>query len=128
MSFNYLIDFNPITKICQTFLKSKLLADFTNYFSQLFCKNCPKNVANLLFATGVLSLTYSTLAFFYKQYNMWKWVPSHFDNRKTVNKEYLTSRYGKGYVVITGAAEGIGGAYAEMLAPMFNLILIDWNK
>ena len=68
------------------------------------------------------------MAMLYKQYNLWKWVPSHFQNRKTVNKEYLTNRYGEGYVVITGCTDGIGLGFAEVLAPMFDLILVARNQ
>lgn len=55
-------------------------------------------------------------------------MPSHYANRKTVNKEDLIKRYGKGHVVITGGAQGIGYAYAEILAPIFDLILVEINE
>lgn len=38
-------------------------------------------------------------------------------------------RYGEGWVVITGGAEGIGRAYAEYFAQKgFNILILDHNK
>lgn len=87
MWFNNLVNYNPVTKIIEGILKSsKLLSDFVDYFANLFCKNCPNNIGNILFGLGVTSVTFSTLAFFFRFYQNWKWIPSHFANRKTVNK------------------------------------------
>ena len=38
-------------------------------------------------------------------------------------------RYGHGWVVITGGAEGIGRAYAEYFAEKgFDILILDYNK
>lgn len=111
--FNYLVDYNPLTKVISAVLNSsKLLSDLVDYFANIFCPNCPNNVQSMLFASGVLSLTFSTLCFFWKQYHIWKWIPAHFQHRKDVNKSYLNSKYGKGYAMITGCTDGIGQAFA----------------
>ena len=83
-----------------------------DYFSKLFCRNCPNNLRNIFFGLGILTTTFSTLGFFYKQYYNWKWIPKHFENKKTVNKDNFIKRYGDGHAIITGGAQGIGYAYA----------------
>ena len=127
--FNYLVDYNPLTKVVSSVLSSfKLLSDLVDYFARIFCPNCPTNLQSMLFASGVLSLTFSALRFFWKQYHTWNWIPAHFQRRKDVNQSYFHDKYGKGYAVITGCTDGIGQAFAEVLAPMFGLILVARNR
>lgn len=57
---------------------------------------------------------------------MWSWLPSHFRNYKNFNEKELKEKYGHCYVLITGAADGIGYAYARFFAKLgFDLIMVD---
>lgn len=77
---------------------------------------------------GVLSVTCYTLGFLYKKYKEWEWAIDHIQNARTVSKRSLVSRYGDGWIVVTGCTDGIGWAFCELLAPMFNLVLVARNE
>lgn len=124
---NHIIEHNPVTWAGQKlFSHSTLLTNLATYFSNLFLNSASSKVQKFLFAIGLASITYKLSLSLYNNYQFWKFLPSYLRNRSQYNPQSLKERYGDCYVLITGAADGIGYAYSREFAKLgFNLIMVD---
>lgn len=84
-TLNWIVDLNPIARGLQWVFRSRLLSDLTDYFYGLLFQPRFDKTSRLLFTVGIAAITYRSLAFAYKQYKAWSWLPAHFRNRKTVS-------------------------------------------
>lgn len=100
---NFLIDCNPfalgVNKLAEA---SNLFSDLSGYFAQLLLKGVSPPVERLLFAIGVVSITYQITKKAYDRLRLYRWAPRHFLNRKRLSGLSLRQRYGDCFVVITG--------------------------
>lgn len=106
------VDYNPVALgVNKVFGHSGLLTNLSNFISNTLFRNASKSVENFFFTVGAVAITYKILKTCYGTFNTWKWVPTHFANKKKFNESDLTEKYGKCYAVVTGCTEGIGLSY-----------------
>ena len=111
---NHIIEYNPVTWVGEKlFSRSKLLTNLAAYFSNLFVNSASSSTQKLLFAIGLASITYKISLSLYNNYKFWKFLPIFLHNQSQFDPNKLKEKYGDCYVLITGAADGIGYAYSR---------------
>jgi hypothetical protein len=85
-----------------------LLADLSDYGSDLLCQAQSLKLKQYLFWLGVGALSYKVYNFMHVFMKNWAWAPIHFHKHKALNESNIKQRYGNCYALITGFTEGIG--------------------
>lgn len=62
---------------------------------------------------GAGAITYKIIAGVYRQFKFWDWLPQTLKNSNNFKPTEWKHKYGDSYVLVTGAADGIGYAYAR---------------
>jgi hypothetical protein len=124
-----LVDYNPVARVFNSLFNfSTLLSRVADYLGS-FVNTTDKELKNLLFLTGVSTLTVASLRWLYSSCKAWSWLYPHYVNASKLSADALAKKYGKCWVLITGFTEGIGRGFAELFAEYgFNLLLIGRNE
>lgn len=124
---NHIIRANPVGLAFNWIFKHlQILSDISQYICSLIFSKASIGLRSSLFLLGLGSITWKVGYTFYKQLKFWSFLPQHLRNEKNFNPTLFKQKYGNCYVLITGAADGIGYAYAREFAKMgFDLIMAD---
>ena len=130
-----LVDYNPVARVFNSLFNFSILSRVADYLGSFvnttdtFVNTTDKELKNLLFLTGVSTLTIASLRWLYSSCKAWSWLYPHYVNASKLSADALAKKYGKCWVLITGFTEGIGRGFAELFAEYgFNLLLIGRNE